>query len=673
MNVTEKPLGFDPVENFEDFFRFYQDEPNKFKYREEIHDIYDANENTITFLYEDLMSYDPELAHELYVNPEKMLDAAVEAFQNLLRIEAGGAIDESQNYYIQITAQNNPLQASLNHLGAGDVNKLVLVEGVVMVQGTPMPVPQVSAFECPACGHQFLISQKGLLAGNLVMSEPEQCRNPGCRNKKNFQLLTNRSSYIDCQYVVLQGERLENFAECNVVLSRTLINKAILGDHINVVGIYRGPVRRQESRKGLVPSIPLISALSIQVKSKMPYANNFATDDLTQVSNLFTSLNLKDILVQSVAPQVDGLDLVKEAAILACISASGDPAGKDNFREELFVNILSEHEFECRKIIQFLHELIPFSRISGGSGTIAGGLMARVAGKWENLGTPFYAGPILQAKNSVVFLHDLKNIAKKEQEAFKELLGNQMISNVPPQVSPIHCKCAIIAVTSPKNGSYDPWKPFTDNISLPVEICSLFDISLVNNDLKERSDKKMTNPLPPDRLARYIASVRSLEVILPKDVILFLGQYSQSIEKPMDNTRLYLVHLNQVLARITIAYAKLHGHSTASTRDAEYAIELVKKSLMDLGIDNDTGPFDTDRFLTGHSREEKERANKVLEILKDMEEENGNKSVDLDALKERVALGGELKPEEIEEALKSLKREGDLIYPKNGLVKSVKH
>ena len=56
-----------------------------------------------------------------------------------------------------------------------------------------------------------------------------------------------------------------------------------------------------------------------------------------------------------------------------------------------------------------------------------------------------------------------------------------------------------------------------------------------------------------------------------------------------------------------------------------------------------------------------------------MEEENGNKPVELDALKERVALEREMKDADIEEALKTLKKEGDIIYPMNGLVKSVIH
>lgn len=82
-------------------------------------------------------------------------------------------------------------------------------------------------------------------------------------------------------------------------------------------------------------------------------------------------------------------------------------------------------------------------------------------------------------------------------------------------------------------------------------------------------------------------------------------------------------------------------------------------------------PSDINAFVTGHSRSQVSKTGKVLEVLHDMEEENNNEPVEASALKERIILDGGLNEEEIEDALKTLKKEGDLIYPKDGFVKSV--
>jgi putative DNA primase/helicase len=81
---------------------------------------------------------------------------------------------------------------------------------------------------------------------------------------------------------------------------------------------------------------------------------------------------------------------------------------------------------------------------------------------------------------------------------------------------------------------------------------------------------------------------------------------------------------------------------------------------------------DIDTLMTGHARSKVGHLVIVLEMLRDMEEENGNKPVEVDTLKERIALDGNLKDEEVEETLKTLKKEGSIIYTKDGLVKSVK-
>jgi DNA replicative helicase MCM subunit Mcm2 (Cdc46/Mcm family) len=62
---------------------------------------------------------------------------------------------------------------------------------------------------------------------------------------------------------------------------------------------------------------------------------------------------------------------------------------------------------------------------------------------------------------------------------------------------------------------------------------------------------------------------------------------------------------------------------------------------------------------------------KALEILKDMEEEKGNAPVEIEELQDRLKYEG-FAASDIEKSIATLKRENDVIFPKNNLIKSVK-
>ena len=63
-----------PEENFEEFFKNFEDEPNHFKYREAIQNNLMSEENVLYVLFEDVLLFDPALADLLRDEPEISLN-----------------------------------------------------------------------------------------------------------------------------------------------------------------------------------------------------------------------------------------------------------------------------------------------------------------------------------------------------------------------------------------------------------------------------------------------------------------------------------------------------------------------------------------------------------------------------------------------------------------------
>ena len=711
MTVAATPGSFDPVENFEDFFRFYQEEPNKFKYREKIHELYSTGGNTIIFHYEDLLDYDPKLAHELYENPEKILDDAKEAFKNLLRIESGGAIDESIEYFVRVETEKDQLAVSLRGLRAEHIDKLVCVHGI-LVRATPVK-PQIitATFECQDCGHQFELEQF-----DTILVKPAKCMNPGCKNKNKFILVSRDSKFIDWQSIHIQESPEELPAgriprAVQAILTHNLVERARPGDRVKIIGVYRSVP--QENARGTKSTIFKTFIQVNNLESKEDETDNLHTTDeeLQEILRLAKEPMIQKKIGRSIAPSIMGMEHIKMAAALLLFGgvAKVKPDG-GRIRGDIHVLTVGDPGVGKSQILHSAYRLSPRGVFTSGKGSSAAGLTAAVIKDADTGGMSLEAGAVVLADGGIACIDEFDKMRNEDRVAIHEAMEQQTVSIAKAGiVATLNSRTSILAAANPHLGRYNPWKTASDNIRLSPPLLSRFDLIFVVIDKPDaQTDRDIANfILDLHMQAESLKSCESEEnkedatIPVPKDIIRgdLLKKYIHYARKTCkprltpaaskkisdfylkmraqggdENAAIAMVARNlEGIIRLSEAHAKMALKDTVDEEDVEAILELVMRSLQDIGFDKETGAFDIDRLMTGHSRSQVSKIGKVLEILRDMEEENGNKPVELDALKERVLLEGELKEEDVEEALKTLKREGDIIYPKNGLVKSVKH
>ena len=426
MTVAATPGAFDPVENFEDFFRFYQDEPDKFKYREKIHELYSTGGNTILFLYGDLLDYDPKLAHELYENPEKILDDAVEAFKNLLRIESGGAINETVDYFVRITTGKDQLVVSLRGLRAEHIDKMVCVHGI-LVRTTPVK-PQIitATFECQDCGHQFEVDQF-----DTVLIKPAKCMNPGCKNKNKFILVSRDSKFIDWQSVHIQESPEELPAgriprAVQAILTHDLVERARPGDRVKIIGVYRSVP--QENARGTKSTIFKTFLQVNNIESKEDESDNLHTTDeeLEEILRLSKEPMIQKKIGRSVAPSIMGMDHVKMAAALLLFGgvAKVKPDG-GHIRGDIHVLVVGDPGTGKSQILHSAYRLSPRGIFTSGKGSSAAGLTAAVMKDPDTGGMSLEAGAIVLADGGVACIDEFDKMRNEDRVAIHEGMEQQ--------------------------------------------------------------------------------------------------------------------------------------------------------------------------------------------------------------------------------------------------------
>jgi replicative DNA helicase Mcm len=225
-----------------------------------------------------------------------------------------------------------------------------------------------------------------------------------------------------------------------------------------------------------------------------------------------------------------------------------------------------------------------------------------------------------------------------------------------------------------------------ENISLPVTILSRFDLIFVLRDVPNKeADGKMSEhilemhrkglspvepPISLELLRKYISYAKGIKPILTqealqrlKDFYLAMRSASESEGSPVAITARQL----ESLVRISEAKARVALRKEVLSEDAEAAINIMKRSLEEVGIDLSSYKIDIDLIMTGKPKSVRDKLQTVLSTLMGMEKETG--------IVEKTALLNELEAKyaistgEAERLIGQLLREGTIYEPREGYLK----
>jgi replicative DNA helicase Mcm len=676
--MTEETLTADPEALFLGFFKLD-------KYRERISSMAVSGNKSFTVDFDELLASEPKLAQQLMDKPDEYLEYANRAAKAQLQIEEPEYAEEIVN--VTVRFQGLPEATQLRILGSKHIGKFVMLEGIVVRASPARPMVMDAAFKCKWCGAMSHVAQSG-----PFLTAPLACSAPECRRKSSFDFIQEESTFIDSQDVRIQ-ERPEDLPPGQLprwldikLLERDLVDAARPGDHISVVGVTRAVAARLP-KVGQLRSFTLhLDTNHIDVESKEPEKVLITPEEEKKIRELSKNPDIHNMILHSLAPSVYGYEHLKEAIMYLLFGGTAKHFPDITIRGDLNVLIVGDPGTAKSQLLQYVAKIAPRGLYTSGRGTTAAGLTAAVL-RDKTGGMTLEAGALVLADKGVAAIDEMDKMRTEDRVAIHEVMEQQTVSVAKGGiVATLNARTSILAAANPTLGRYDAYRTVSENISLPVTILSRFDLIFVLRDVPEAvKDAQMTEhildlhrrgsvpteaPIDSELFRKYVSYAKNIKPTLTQDALDCLKDFylrmrsaSETEGTPVAITARQL----ESLVRISEARARIALRDKVTLEDAESAIEIMKISLEQVGIDMSSQKFDIDIIMTGKPKSLRDRLSIILGLITTMEKETG--MVDKERLIERLQTEYDIMSGEAERLIGQLLKEGTLFAPRDGFLK----
>ncbi len=678
--MTEE-IEIDPQQRFEDFFK--QD-----KYRKRIGQMVATDSTFFIVEFEDLIVFDLSLAENLREQPDEYLEHVNRAAFSQLEIEDSEYASKIEE--IAVRFRKLPDSTHLRMLGAANIGRFVMVEGII-VRATPVQ-PQVmrAAFKCKRCGETAYIDQIG-----PFLKAPLKCEIPHCQSKGPFDFVQEGSTFIDYQQIRIQ-ERPEDLPPgqlprtLNVkLISRDLVDKARPGDHVAIIGVVRAEAPFLPAAGKLRTFRLHLDANFLDLESKEPESGFISSEDEKNILALAEDPWIHRNVMRSIAPSIYGYETIKEAIMYLVFGGVPKHLTDISIRGEMNILLVGDPGTAKSQLLQYIAAIAPRGLYTSGRGTTAAGLTAAVL-RERGGGMTLEAGALVLADKGVACIDEIDKMRPEDRVAIHEAMEQHTVSVAKGGiVATLNARTAILAAANPSLGRYDPYKTVTENINLPVTILSRFDLIFVLKDVPEKDlDEKMSThileihqkgkvsletPISSEMLRKYVSYAKNIKPVLTdeamerlRDFYLEMRAVTEKIEgSPIAITARQL----ESLVRLAEARARIALKKEVTAEDAEAAIAIMNRSLEEVGIDISTHMRDIDIIMVGKPKSMQDKLRVILTEILEMSKETG--------MVERKLLLDELSSKHRIEALDAQRligrmiKDGTIYEPRPGFLKKV--
>ncbi|AOW79295.1 MCM family protein [Halodesulfurarchaeum formicicum] len=266
-------------------------------------------------------------------------------------------------------------------------------------------------------------------------------------------------------------------------------------------------------------------------------------------------------------------------------------------------------------------------------------------------------------------------------------------------------RCSLLGAANPELGRFDRYETPAEQIDLEPALISRFDlIFTVTDDPDEEKDANLaehilnTNyagelnthrtkvnasnvseaevagatesvapAIEPELMRKYIAYARS--TCFPtmteeaeeriREFYVNLRSQGTGEDSPVPVTARKL----EAIVRLAEASARVRLSDTVELEDADRSLEIVEKTLKEIGMDPETGQYDADVIETGQSKSQRDRIRTIRELIADIEADfdEGAPIDEVLARAEEVDMDRSKAEHEIEK----LKQKGEVYEPTN--------
>ncbi len=665
------------VEEFEYFLKGFRTADGTEKYRIRVSQAILENKTSIHVDYEDLLSYNADLATHLISYPDRALEAFKEAAYETMRIENPEYADRVKPV-LTVRIKTLPDKIPLRGISAKQVDQMVSVGGMVVRASEVKPLVVKAAFRCPK-GHINFVEQRG-----MVLQKPKKCEE--CEETKQFELDKRLSVFTDYQILRLQelpeelppGQLPQSI---DVIAAGDITNMARPGDRVIVTGIVRAEPEKAGGKHQAIFRTSL-EASFIEVLGKGPDRVELSPEDIEEIKSIASQPDAYEKLIQSIAPSIYGYETEKEAILLLLAGAPQKvlPDGT-TMRGDINILLVGDPGTAKSELLKYVARVAPRGLYTSGRGSTAAGLTAAVVKEKSGI-MMLEAGAVVLADQGIAAIDEFDKMRPEDRSVLHEVMEQQTVSVAKGGiVATLNARTSIIAAANPIYGKYDIYKNIYENINLPVPLLTRFDLIYIMRDVPDRSkDESLARhiletrrkghyakepPIPFEKLRKYLAYCKRIDPKLTPEAEEKLLQFyvEMRAESAREGTITITPRQLESLVRLAMARARVLLREYVTEEDALRAISLMKRMLSTVGIDVRSKKIDLG-VLHGRPMSEKGLIDTALELIERLQ---GDEGVEESVLIEEMMKTGKYKTrDEAYKVLNTLRRNGQIYEVKPG-------
>ncbi|KAM0679066.1 MCM DNA helicase complex subunit [Binucleata daphniae] len=474
--------------------------------QKEIKNMCTQNLESIYISYIDLEKQISENINQLIKNTESFMAVLNSCLNKIVK-----ELFPNYNYIknlVHVRITNVPNLEDIRSLRNIHIGTLVKVRGVVTRRSVPMSQPSLVTYRCGKCSSTF-----GPLVFNADVSRI--CIN--CQSKGPHTICSTGTTYKDVQKVTLQevpgtvpSGRLPRQKE--IYLSYDLIDSCKPGDEIEVTGIYTNQVQGnakinmcnitsnskfganknsvviENKENASVIFVTIIDAITVEKKDDEVDLKF----DIKEITNLAKHPQIKNIILNSIAPSIYGHSNIKRAIALAMFGGQRKENEGHCIRGDINVLLLGDPGTAKSQFLRYIQKTSHRAILATGQGASSVGLTASVRKDTMTKEWTLEGGALVLADKGVCLIDEFDKMNEYDRVSIHEAMEQQSISiSKAGIIASLHARCSVIAAANPKRGCYNSNLSFGENVNLTDPIISRFDILCVVKDCVGAGDKLM--------------------------------------------------------------------------------------------------------------------------------------------------------------------------------------